>query len=238
MSKHMKRLNAPKTLKIHRKEKVWTVKPSPGPHPIKKSIPLGLIIRDYLSLADTMKETKKILSNNEVMVDGKIKKEYKYPVGLMDVISIPKLKKDFRVIFDQKGKLTLIPTSSKDAKWKLCRVENKTIIKGKRTQIHLHDGQNKIVKKDEYKTGDVLKINFEDKKIADKYEFKKGTISIIVGGNHIGEIANIEDLEEIHSSKPNLAKMKGKTDFLTLQEYVFPIGKASPAIELPEVKIK
>jgi small subunit ribosomal protein S4e len=234
----MKRFNAQRTLRIHRKEKIWTVKPSPGPHPIEKSIPLGLIIRDYLKLTDTMKETKRVLSNNEIIVDGKIRKEYKYPVGLMDVISVPELKKDFRVMFDQKGKLTLIPTSSKDAKWKLCRIENKTIIKGNKTQINLHDGQNKIVKKDDYKTGDVLKIEFKDRKITDKYEFKKGNVSIIVGGSHIGEVANIQDLETISSSKPNLAKMKGKTDFLTLQEYVFPIGKTSPAIEIPEVKIK
>jgi len=238
MSNHMKRFNAQRTLRIHRKEKIWTVKPSPGPHPIEKSIPLGLIIRDYLKLTDTMKETKRVLSNNEIIVDGKIRKEYKYPVGLMDVISVPKLKKDFRVMFDQKGKLTLIPTSSKDAKWKLCRIENKTIIKGNKTQINLHDGQNKIVEKDDYKTGDVLKIEFKDRKITDKYEFKKGNVSIIVGGSHIGEVANIQDLETISSSKPNLAKMKGKTDFLTLQEYVFPIGKNSPAIEIPEVKIK
>ncbi len=238
MSKHMKRFNVPGALKLHRKEKTWTVKPSPGPHPIKKSIPLGIIIRDYLNLADTIKETKSILSNNEVYVDGEIKKEYKYPVGLMDVVSFPKIKKYFRVIFDQRGKLSLIPISSKDAEWKLCRVENKKIIKGKKTQINLHDGRNKIVKKDEYKTGDVLKINFDDNKISDKFEFKKGNVSIIIGGSHIGEIADIDDLQKNPSSKPNLAKMKGKNDFLTLQKYVFPIGKKSPVIELPEVKIK
>ena len=238
MSKHMKRFNAPRTLKLHRKEKTWTVKPSCGPHPIERSISLGIIIRDYLNLADTLKETKRILSNNEVIVDGKIIKEYKYPVGLMDVVSIPKIKKYFRVIFDQRGKLTLIPISSGDAGWKLCRIENKTIIKGKQTQLNLHDGRNIIVKKDEYKTGDVLKIDFEKQKINDKFEFKKETVSMIIGGSHIGEIANIEDLQENPSSKSNLAKMKGKHDFLTLQKYVFPIGGKNPAINLPEVKIK
>jgi len=238
MSKHMKRFNVPRTLKLHRKEKIWTVKPSSGPHPIKKSIPLGIIIRDYLNLADTIKETKRILSNNEVIIDGEIKKEYKYPVGLMDVVSIPKLKKYFRVIFDQKGKLTLIPISAKDAQWKLCRVENKKSIKGNKTQINLHDGRNKIVKKDEYKTGDVLKIKFEKQKIVNTFEFKKGNIAMVTGGSHIGEIADIQDLQKNLSSKPNLARMKGKTDFLTLQKYVFPIGKKSPVIELPEVKIK
>ena len=44
--------------------------------------------------------------------------------------SIPKHKKDYRILFDQNGRLTLVPISTKDADWKLCRIENKTIVKG------------------------------------------------------------------------------------------------------------
>lgn len=238
MSKHLKRLNAPRSLQIHRKEETWTIKSSPGPHSLEESIPLGLVIRNYLNLADTLKETKKIISNGEILVDGLIRKDHKFPCGLMDVISIPKLKKDYRVLFNRRGKLIFVPISSSEATWKLCRIENKTIVKDKKIQLNLHDGKNRIVKKDEYKTGDVLKISFKDKKIDDIYKFEKGTVSMIIGGSHIGEIANIEDIETIPSSKPNLTKMKGKNDFSTLQKYVFPIGKVKPVIEIPEVKIQ
>ena len=237
MSKHMKRLNTPRTVKLHRKERVWTIKPSPGPHKITRAIPLGLIIRDYLKLTDSQKETKNVLSNGEVFVDGKIIKNHKYPCGLMDVISIPTLKKDYRILFDKRGKLTLVPIKTDDAKWKLCRIENKTIVKEKQVQLNLHDGRNKIVEKDQYKTGDVLKISFEDQKIDDIYKFEKGAVSIIIGGSHIGEIANISDIQTTISSKSNLTKMKGSTEFTTLQKHVFPIGKTKPSIELPEVKI-
>ena len=238
MSRHLKRLNAPRTLQLHRKEETWTVRSSPGPHPLEKSIPLGLIIRDYLKLVDNLREAKRIIANGEVLVDSVKRKTHKFPCGLMDVISIPKLKKDYRVLFDKRGKLTLVPIASKDASWKLCRIENKTIVKGKQIQLNLHDGRNKLIKKDEYKTGDVLKISFKDKKISDTYKFEKGTVSIIIGGSHIGEVASIEDVEIISSSKPNFIKMKGTSDFSTLQEYVFPIGKAKPVIELPEVKMQ
>lgn len=238
MSKHLKRLNSPRTLNIHRKEKMWTIKSSPGPHPLEKSIPLGLIARDYLKLVDTLSETKLILSNGEIFVDNVIRKNYKFSCGFMDVISVPKIKKDFRILFNNRGKLTLVPIDSKDASWKLCRIQNKTIVKGKKIQLNLHDGRNQIIKKDEYKTGDVLKVSFKDKKIDEIYKFEKGTVSMIIGGSHIGEIANIEDIEIIPSSKPNLVKMKGKTNFLTIQNYVFPIGKAKPVVEIPEVKIQ
>ena len=238
MSKHMKRLNAPRVLKLHRKEGVWTIRTSPGPHPLKQSIPLGLIVRDYLKLTDTLKETKSILSNREILVDGKIIKNHKYPCGLMDIISIPTLKKDYRILFDKLGKLTLVPIKTDNAKWKLCRIENKTIIKNKQVQLNLHDGRNKLVEKDEYKTGDVLKIIFENQKIDDTYKFEKGAVSMVIGGNHIGEIADISEIQKTPSSKSNLIKMKGSTEFTTLQKYVFPIGKNKPSIELPEVKLQ
>jgi small subunit ribosomal protein S4e len=238
MSKHLKRLAAPRSLKIHRKEAVWTIKPSPGPHPLEESIPLGIVVRDYLKLTDNMKETKRIISKGDILIDGKQRKDYKYPCGLMDIITIPVMKNSYRLLFDVSGKLTLVPIKSSEAGWKLCRIENKTIIKDKKTQLNLHDGGNTIVKKDEYKTGDVVKISFKDNKIQDTYKFQKGTVSIIIGGSHIGEVANIEDFVIIPSSKPNLAKMKGKTSFSTLQKYVFPIGKDKPIIELPEVKIQ
>ncbi len=238
MSKHLKRLNSPRTLRIHKKEKKWTIRPSPGPHPIDKSISLGLIVRDYLNLVDNLAEVKRILTNGEILVDGIIRKDYKFPCGLMDVISIPTLKKDFRILFDKSGKLTLTPIDSKDASWKLCRIENKKTIKGKQIQLNFHDGRNQLVKKDEYKTGDVLKFSFKDKKIIETFKFEKGTVSMIIGGSHIGEIANIEDVEIIPSSKSNLAKMKGKSEFSTIQNYVFPIGKNKPIIEIPEVKIQ
>ena len=238
MSKHLKRLNAPRALRLHRKERKWTIRVSPGPHALEKAIPLGLIIRDYLNLTDTYKESRRIIADGEVLIDGVKRKSLKFPCGLMDVISIPKIKKDYRILFDRRGKLTLVPITSKDAGWKLCRVENKTIVKGKKIQLNLHDGQNKLVDKDEYKAGDVIKISFKDKKISDAYKFNKGNVSMIIGGSHIGELANIEDVEIIQSSKPNLVKMKGKTEFSTLQNYVFPIGKDKPVIELPEVKIQ
>ncbi len=237
MSKHLKRLNAPRSLRLHRKENKWTVKPSPGPHPLHSAIPLGLVVRDYLNLCDTLREAKRVITNGEILVDMVKRKDYKFPCGFMDVISIPKMKKYYRILFDQAGKLTFVPISSKETEWKLCRIEGKTIVNGMKTQLNLHDGNNKLVKKDEYKTGDVLKLSLKDKKISDVYPLAKGSISMIIGGSHIGQMANVQDLEIIQSSKSNIAKMKGVNEFSTHQEYIFPIGKTKPEILLPEVKM-
>ncbi|RLF42038.1 MAG: 30S ribosomal protein S4e [Thermoplasmata archaeon] len=238
MSRHLKRLNAPRVVRLHRKEKKWAIRPSPGPHPIDQSIPLGLIIRDYLNLCDTLRETKRILSQGEVFVDGRIRKDYKFPVGLMDVISIPKIRKQYRVLYNERGKLTLVPITEEEASWKLYRIEDKTILKGKKMQLNLHDGTNKLVDEDKYHTGDVLKISFEGREIKEVYPREPGAVSLIIGGRHIGEIATIQSFEIIRSSKPNIAHMKGVQEFTTLQKYVFPIGKTKPVITLPEVNIQ
>jgi len=238
MSKHLKRLAAPRVLRLHRKERALTIRSAPGPHPLELAIPIGLVVRDYLSLCDTYKEARKIVSNGDILVDGVKRKNIKFPCGLMDVISIPKMRKNVRILFDRNGKLTLVPISESDAEWKLCRIQNKTIVKGKKVQLNLHDGKNKLVEKDEYKTGDVLKISFKENKIDEVYRFDKGTVSMIIGGTHIGEIASIDEIQVVASSKPNLAKMKGEKEFSTIAEHVFPIGKTKPAIALPEVKMQ
>jgi len=238
VSKHLKRLSAPRTVRIHRKEKKWTIKQSPGPHKIDKSIPLGIIIRDYLKLCDTYREVKRVISNGDILVDGSKRKNHKFPCGFMDVVSIPKLKQDYRILYDKNGRLTLVTISGKDAEWKLHRIENKTIVKDKKVQLNFHDGRNLIVKKDEYKTGDVLKISFKDNKISDVFKYEKGTISIVIGGSHIGETANIQDIQVVKSAKSNLAKMKGDTEFSTHTHYIFPVGKTKSVVSLPEVKMQ
>jgi len=238
MSKHLKRLAAPRSMKIHRKEHVWAIRAAPGPHPFEKALPLGLLVRDYIGLCDTYHEAKRIISGGNILVDGMKRKNYKFPCGLMDVISIPSVQKNYRILFDRNGKLVLVPIQEIDASWKLCRIENKTTIRGKKVQLNLHDGTNTLVEKDDYKTGDVLRISFADNKINEVFKFDKGTVAMIIGGSHIGEIASIEELQIVPSSKPNLAKLKSDKEFSTIANHVFPIGKTKPVISLPEVKIQ
>lgn len=237
MSKHLKRLAAPRAISIKRKVAKWTIKPSPGPHPADRCVPLGIVVRDMLMLCDNRKEAKKIIGSGEIFVDGRPRKDLKYPCGLMDVISIPKLKKSYRVLFDRKGRLTLIPIKEDEEKWKLCLIKNKTTLKGNKRQLNLHDGRNIIVERNNFKTGDVIKLSFEDNKILDVYPMEKGTIALVIGGSHIGEVAKIENIEITRSMQPNLVTLvKEDKKFSTIKDYVFPIGRDAPVITLPEVK--
>lgn len=231
---HLKRLKAPKTWRIERKVAKWTVKPSPGPHPVDRSIPLLIVVRDLLKLADTGREARKIIAAREILVDGRARRDYKFPCGFMDVISIPKMNEYYRVLFDSRGVLQLTKIDEERAKWKLCRIENKTMVKGGKIQLNLHDGRNIIVEGNEYKTGDVLRISVPEQEILEVIPMEKGNLAMIIGGKHTGQIAEIEEVIITRSPLPNIVKLKG---FSTIKPYVFPIGKDKPLVQLPGAEV-
>jgi len=230
---HLKRITVPRTWPVERKTKKWSARPSLGPHPIEKSVPLLIVVRDYLEYADTARGAKNIISSRKILVDGIVRTDMKFPCGLMDVVSAPEAGEHFRVLIDYKDIIRLVPLSAEEAKWKLCRIENKTTVKGGKIQLNLHDGRNMIAEGD-YKTGDVLKISIPDQQIMEVLPFEKGMKALITGGKHVGEISEIEEKEITRSSKPNIIKLK---DFSTIEPYVFPVGKDNPLIKLPEVKV-
>ncbi len=232
--KHLKRFKAPKHWPIHPKENKWTIKPNAGPHAIEGSLPLLLIVRDILGVADNAREAKRIINNGEILVDGRIRKDFKYPVGFMDVIEIPKSEKVYRVLQDEKGRLILHPIAKENVEFKLCKIVDKTTIRGGKTQLNLHDGRNCLVDA-EYKVGDVVILKVPDQEVSDTIKFENGTIGLITGGKHIGEIGRIKEINITKSSMPNTVEMEteDKKTFLTLKDYVFVMGKEEPAITLP-----
>ena len=232
--KHLKRYKAPKHWPIHPKENKWTTKPNAGPHSIEGSLPLLLIVRDILGVADNAREAKRIINNGEILVDGRARKDYKFPVGFMDVIEIPKSESVYRVVPDEKGRLILYPIATENKDFKLCKITDKSIIRGGKTQLNFHDGRNCLVD-GEYKVGDVVILKVPEQEVTDRIEFEKGTIGLITGGKHTGEIGRINKINITKSSMSNTVEMEteDKKTFLTLKDYVFVIGKEEPAIALP-----
>jgi len=236
MSKHSKRYNAPtKKWGIPTKESFWAPKTKPGPHPADGSVPLKVVLRDILEYSNTSREAKRILAERKVKVDGKIVSDHTRSVGLMDVISIKDLDENFRLLFDQRGRIRLIPIGDDQAAWKLVKITKKTVLKGGDVQYNLHDGRNLRSGEDKYDTRDVLRIEIPSQNVMDSYEFKEGMIALVTGGKHIGEIGKIEECEIIKGSQPNFVHFE--SGISTVEEYAFIIGKDTPVIEIPEVGI-
>ena len=231
---HLKRLQASKNYHVAKKVSKFTVLPSSGPHAKTECIPVSVFLRDILQLAKTLAEAKIILRNEFVIVDGKVVKDYKFPLGFMDLVSLPKIKKYYRIL-SKNGKLVPVEVESKEASSKLCKIIGKNYLKGEKMQFALHDGRTFIgdSKKEKYNVGDTLEISLPDQKVKSHLENIVGNIVMITGGKHIGSVGIIKDIEIIKSSEPNMAFIDiDGTVLRTLRDYMFVIGKTKPIIKV------
>ncbi len=234
----LKRKPAPKFWPIHRKEDPWVLKPASGPHNLQNCLSLTLALRDILDIAQTRKEAQTILHQGKVLVDGKVKRQDDFPVGLMDVISIQDANKYYRILTNSKG-LFLSEISKEETSYKLCRIDDKmTVPKG--IQLNLHDGSNLLIKvadlknpkEDIYSTFDILKLNIPSKEIAGCMQLKEGNYAIITGGKNIGVKGKIVEIEKTEAKKRKNALVvveDGKgARFQTILEFVFTLSETQP----------
>lgn len=191
-SRHMKRIAAPRSMKILRKTSKYVVKQSPGRHPISFSIPLLVLVRDYLGLATTAKEAKKIIKSGEVLIDGKPMKDFKFGVGLFDIVSIPKQNIYKKVIINNRGELVLADISPSEADKKICKIKNKYYYKGK-LMVTLHDGRN-VPASPEYKIGDSVILNLKENKVEKHLPFKENAKALVLGGQFINNVVLIRKI--------------------------------------------
>jgi small subunit ribosomal protein S4e len=192
-------------------------------------MPLNIIIRDVIGLARSTREVRTILHNSLAKVDGRVVKDARRGVGVMDVLTLG--EDNYRCVLDTNGRLRYRLISADEASWKVCRIEGKTTIKGGKTQVHLHDGRNIIVDEaGEHKTGDSLKISLPEQKIIEHIKFGEGTRCMLVGGIHVGKLADVTNFIVKRSSMPNEVVFEG---FGTIADNVFTVGKCPlPGVEV------
>jgi len=243
-SGHLKRKPAPKIWPIHRKEAIWTIMPTPGPHSLSRSLPLTLIVRDILGFAKTAKEARRIISTGKIMVDGKIRNDEHFLVGLMDVISIVDTKKSYRILPSRKG-LILHPINADEASFKLCRIEDKTVVKGGNMQLDLHDGSSILIANENsltpeeavYHTLDVVKVGIPSRELLGHTKLAVGAPIQVIGGKNMGLWGKISSIEKKSDKKRRglLVTLKdvNGNQFQTILDFVFILGDAETLISLP-----
>jgi len=240
---HLKRHNAPSFWPIKRKGVVWSVKPSPGPYSLSQSIPLLILVRDVLKLADTAKEAKHIIKQGKVLVDKKARTDPRFPLGLMNVVEFPDAKTHLQLIMGKHG-LEAKEIEPSEATQKICRIEDKKTVKNNVFQLNLHDGRNMLVDNNQYKPGDSLLIELPTQNILDHFKLEKSSPATVIGGKNIGSNGHIA---EIHERKNLLEKNRiivesGGRKIETLKKYILvtgsPGGKPDTKTEATKAKQK
>jgi small subunit ribosomal protein S4e len=236
----LKRKPAPAFWPIHRKELPWVAKPSPGSHSLDKCLPITLVLRDILGVAQTRKEGQFILAQGKVLVNGKVMRKDDFPVGLMDVISMPDMAKYYRVMPSHKG-LILAQITREESNTSLLRVEDKNTVHNG-VQIALHDGSNMLIKVADaknpqevtYETFDVLKVTYPDKQVVQTLKTKEGNLAIITGGKNIGKQGKIVEIEKTEAKKRRQALVVVEDSegarYQTILDFIFSIGETEPLI--------
>lgn len=195
---HIKRLAAPKTWNVLRKTTKFITKQNPGAHSKKMSVSLNNLLKDMLSLTKTTKETKFVLTKQEVLVNNTRKKDNKAQAGFLDLVSIPSINKTYRISIDKKGMLKPkeVPNETIDL---ILKITGKTKIKGGKTQINTLNGFNVLVPESDakkYKIGDTLIFNLKDEKIKHHLPLEKGAHILITSGKHAGKYGDIVSISD------------------------------------------
>jgi small subunit ribosomal protein S4e len=256
MSKHLKRLLAPRFWEIGLKENKFAVKPRPGPHPGERSIPLQVALRDILKIAESGREAKNIIKKRAVLVDGKARTDGKYPAGLMDVIEIPAVGAAYRVVPTGKG-LGLLGIGGDEAKKKLCRIEKKIILPGGVVQLSTHDGRSlrlgvqgkggaekhkehtereyKEKECKDYRPGGSLLVELPSQKIIEHVGMEKGSMAVITQGRNAGKTVKIADIMPAGARGAPMALCQlDKERIEVSRAYLFVVGRTKPLVKLAE----
>ena len=218
---HLKRYSIPKYWKMRKKERKFVIAPRPGPHRKLECIPLRVLLRDVLKLCSDAGEADDAIRKGEIIVDKKPRKDPAYPVGLMDVIEIPKTHKCYRVSVDKHG-LSLEEIKHEEAEKKLCRIQDKRKIRGGLIQLNLHDGRNVLTQNNDYRPNDSLLIELPGQKILEHFQFDRNSPAMIIAGKNLGAKGKIKEIFDrktmIERSRIVLQTKDGEIE--TVKEYV------------------
>jgi small subunit ribosomal protein S4e len=199
---YLKRQKVPKNWPIKRKGTAYVVRPN---FSINKGIPVLIILRDMLEVAQNRKEVKKAIHSKFILLNNKIVIDEKNNVLLFDVIKIIPSKKYYRMTLSDKGKFQLEEIQENETDKKIAKIINKKILKGKKVQINLSDGRN-FISDIKCSTNDSVLINLKEGKIEKCLPLKEKSEVIVFAGKHSGERGNIEKLD----LERKIAKIKNK----------------------------
>lgn len=200
---HLKRHKAPKSWPIKRKGTKYVINTTP------KGIPMLIILRDMLKLAQNKSEAKRIIHNKQVLLNEKISNDEKNSAVLFDTITILPTKKYYKVELSEKGKFELKEIKENEAREKISKVISKKKIKHGKLQLNLSDGRN-FISDLKCSTNDSVIVNLKENKIEKCLPLKEKAKAFVFEGKHIGKTGTIEKIILYAGEQENMAELESK----------------------------
>merc|ERR1711991_696027 len=174
-------MGAPRDWMLSKLTGVFAPRPRSGPHKARECMPLVVVLRNRLKFALNYREALMILRQKMVNVDARPRVDAKYPVGFQDVITVPKTGDRFRMMYDVKGRFTLVKIGEQESNIKLCKVMNVHTTTGRIPVVTTHDGR--------------------------RFRYANPKIAMVTGGANRGRIGTIVSLER-HPGAFDIAHMR------------------------------
>lgn len=239
-SNRLKRQMMPPFWQVPRKAYRFAIRPIPGPHPIDRCYPLGVLLRDVLKVVSNMRETEKVLHNGYVYVDGVKRYDVHFPVGLMDVVELQPLKKVYRLV--PRDGLILKPIEiaegeemEKEKNLKICKVVRKHTVKGGKIQYTLHDGRNILddPKLNGITINDSIFIKVPGQEVIDTVKMEKEALALITAGDNAGITGRIVEVKEGTITLPKRVVVESDSKRLEIPaDIVIAIGRERPLLSI------
>jgi len=197
-----------------------------------------VLLRNRLKYALSGQEALKMcrVRGGNFKIDNRTRRDPKYPLGLMDVLHIPKTNENFRILYDIKGRFQPVAVDAAEAGFKLCRVVQKKLGKNKIPYIVTHDGRTIRYPHPDIKKNDSVKLNLATGEIDGVIKFENGAMVFIKGGNNIGRTGTLMSVEH-HPGSYEIVHIKDSNghSFATRLSNVFVIGEGKKSqITLPK----
>ena len=189
---YLKRQKIPKKWPIQRKGTTYVVRPNFN---LKNGIPVLIVLRDILKLAQNRKEVKNAINSKNILLNNKPITDEKHSVSLFDVITNVPSKKDYRVELSENGKFKIQEMKKSEAGKKISKIINKKILRGKKTQLNLNDGRN-FISEIKCKVNDSVLINFKERKIEKCFPLKEKSNAFVFEGKHVGKKGTVNKINQ------------------------------------------
>ncbi|KAI9615180.1 hypothetical protein H4Q26_011721 [Puccinia striiformis f. sp. tritici PST-130] len=226
--KHMKRLAAPSSWMLDKLGGTYAPRSNPGPHKLRESLPLSILLRHRLKYALTGREVTLIVAQRIIKIDNKIRTD-------PNVISIEKSGEHFRVMFDIKGRFSVHRISAEEATYKLCKVKRVQLGNKGVPYIVTNDGRTIRYPDPIIKVNDTIKFDLVQNKIVDTLPFEVGSLVMCTGGRNQGRVGTISSREK-HIGGYDIVHVRDVLDkaFSTRIGNVQVIGThGKPSVSLP-----
>ncbi len=209
------------------KKAIRSVTAPRGAHPLERSLPLLLIIRDKLRLAETAREARRIIKGRKVKVDGRVCSDHKRGIGLFDTLEVA--GKAYRMLPSKAG-LALKEIEQREAALKLCKVTRKVAAGKGKIQVGTHDGRNILAEKSDARPGDSLLLELPGQAIKERIPLEPGVLAVITSGANAGSLAKVKSIEK--GLFPRVWLMIDNRTFEAPLGAVMPVGRERSVISV------